>query len=36
MGEDTIPQRERIARTLARKHAETAMASWFERQGADA
>lgn len=32
MGEDTIPQRERAARTRARRHAETTMADWLERR----
>lgn len=32
MGETTMPQRERIARTLARRHAETTMAAWLERR----
>lgn len=36
MGEDTIPQRERIARTLARKHAEATMADWLGRKDAHA
>lgn len=36
MGEQTAPHRERIARTLARKHAEATMAEWLERKGADA
>lgn len=34
MGEDTVPQRERIARTLARKHAEETMADWLGRKDA--
>lgn len=32
MGEDTVPQRERAARTRARKHAETTMAEWLTRR----
>jgi hypothetical protein len=32
MGEETIPQRERAARTRARKHAETTMAEWLDRR----
>jgi hypothetical protein len=32
MGEDTVPQRERRARTLARKHAEATMADWLARK----
>lgn len=32
MGEDTIPQRERAARTKARRHAETTMAEWLARR----
>lgn len=32
MGEETIPQRERAARTKARRHAETTMAEWLARR----
>lgn len=32
MGEGTIPQRERAARTRAARHAETTMAEWFTRR----
>jgi hypothetical protein len=32
MGEDTIPQRERAARTRAARHAEDTMADWFARR----
>lgn len=32
MGEDTVPQRERLARTLAAKHAETELSAWLERR----
>jgi len=36
VGEETIPQRERIARTLARKYAEDTMAAWLQRKGVNA
>lgn len=32
MGEDTIPRRERAARTRARKHADEMLAAWLERR----
>ncbi len=34
IGEDTIPQRERAARTRAARHADEALADWLERREA--
>lgn len=36
MGERTVRRRDRVARTIERKHADATLAGWLERKGADA
>lgn len=36
IGEPTLRRKDRVARTVARNHADTTLAAWLERKGADA